>query len=29
MGASKSLGAGITRQDRVMADGRTIRYYDT
>jgi len=29
MGASKSLDAGITRQDRVMADGRTIRYYDT
>ena len=29
MGASKRLEAGITRNDREMADGRTIRYYDT
>ena len=29
MGEIKKLAAGVTRQDRVMADGRTIRYYDT
>lgn len=26
---SKALAAGVIRQDRLMADGRTIRYYDT
>ncbi len=26
---SKKLGAGVTRTDRLLADGRTIRYYDT
>ena len=26
---SKALSAGVTRNDRTMADGRTIRYYDT
>lgn len=29
MGESKKLKAGVTRNDRQMADGRTIRYYDT
>jgi UDPglucose--hexose-1-phosphate uridylyltransferase len=29
MGESKKLTAGIIRNDRHMADGRTIRYYDT
>jgi UDPglucose--hexose-1-phosphate uridylyltransferase len=29
MAQSKRLNAGITRNDREMADGRTIRYYDT
>jgi len=29
MGESKKLGAGVFRIDRQMADGRTIRYYDT
>jgi len=29
MGESKKLGAGVIRNDRQMADGRTIRYYDT
>lgn len=26
---SKKLGAGVTRTDRTLMDGRTIRYYDT
>ena len=26
---SKKLGAGVTRTDRFLMDGRTIRYYDT
>jgi UDPglucose--hexose-1-phosphate uridylyltransferase len=26
---SSTLGAGVTRTDRPLADGRTIRYYDT
>ena len=26
---SKKLNAGVIRNDRQMADGRTIRYYDT
>ena len=29
MSESKKLNAGVTRNDRQMADGRTIRYYDT
>lgn len=29
MAQSKNLSAGITRNNREMADGRTIRYYDT
>jgi UDPglucose--hexose-1-phosphate uridylyltransferase len=29
MGESKKLKAGVIRNDRQMADGRTIRYYDT
>ena len=29
MEQSKKLSAGILRNDRQMADGRTIRYYDT
>jgi len=29
MEQSKKLSAGILRNDRLMADGRTIRYYDT
>jgi UDPglucose--hexose-1-phosphate uridylyltransferase len=29
MGESKRLEAGVTRTDREMSDGRTIRYYDT
>ena len=29
MDQSKKLSAGILRNDRMMADGRTIRYYDT
>ena len=29
MGESKKLHAGVIRNDRQMADGRTIRYYDT
>ena len=29
MGESKKLPAGIIRNNREMADGRTIRYYDT
>jgi UDPglucose--hexose-1-phosphate uridylyltransferase len=29
MGESKKLNAGVIRNDRQMADGRTIRYYDT
>ena len=29
MAQSKRLSAGITRTNREMADGRTIRYYDT
>ena len=29
MAQSKKLSAGITRNNREMADGRTIRYYDT
>jgi len=29
MAESKNLTAGITRNNREMADGRTIRYYDT
>ncbi len=29
MAEFKALGAGVTRSDRKMADGRTIRYYDT
>ncbi len=27
--AAKKLGAGVTRTDRTLMDGRTIRYYDT
>ncbi len=27
--SSKKLGAGVTRTDRFLMDGRTIRYYDT
>ena len=27
--ASKKLLAGVTRTDRTLMDGRTIRYYDT
>lgn len=27
--ARKTLQAGVTRNDRLMSDGRTIRYYDT
>lgn len=27
--ATKKLGAGVTRTDRTLMDGRTIRYYDT
>ena len=27
--SSKKLGAGVTRTDRLLMDGRTIRYYDT
>mgnify|MGYP003337502940 FL=1 len=26
---SKKLSAGVTRTDRLLMDGRTIRYYDT
>ena len=26
---SSKLGAGVTRTDRLLSDGRTIRYYDT
>jgi len=29
MSPAKKIGAGITRTDLTMADGRTIRYYDT
>lgn len=29
MHETKTLSAGVTRRDRIMADGRTIRYYDT
>ena len=29
MSESKKLNSGVTRNDRQMADGRTIRYYDT
>jgi UDPglucose--hexose-1-phosphate uridylyltransferase len=29
MSTVKKIGAGITRSDLTMADGRTIRYYDT
>jgi UDPglucose--hexose-1-phosphate uridylyltransferase len=29
MAESKRLLAGITRNNREMADGRTIRYYDS
>lgn len=27
--STKELGAGVTRTDRLLMDGRTIRYYDT
>ena len=27
--AAKKLAAGVTRTDRTLMDGRTIRYYDT
>ena len=27
--STKKLGAGVTRTDRILMDGRTIRYYDT
>jgi len=27
--SKKNLGAGVTRTDRLLMDGRTIRYYDT
>ena len=29
MNEIKELSAGVTRTDRTMNDGRTIRYYDT
>ena len=29
MSQSKKLSAGVTRTDKTMSDGRTIRYYDT
>ena len=29
MSESKKLTAGVIRNDRLMADGRVIRYYDT